>query len=285
MKMWTYESRTAPFVDVFRRTATRAGYNVSIISPGDEPKSFAQFRSHYRHLSVNSEGFELACYRRWFEIAAQVGRDDFFVHADSDLVVQTGFAALPAELRDSGALVASIGVTDNILEQQINAGYSLWTGRRLHDFCDYLVARYEAGADALAAVRADLIAAGNPRASISDMVLLHLWVTEAGVPFVNSNRVIAGQYIDHTFFMPGCLGTSFCMTLGRKALTFRSDGFWLTTSEGDRIRPVSLHLVGRYKIMAPAIEAGDSLGLAARSAYILGGRAGRSLLGTMGIKA
>ncbi len=285
MQMWTYESRNAPFVEVFRRTATRAGYAVNIIGPAAEPPGYTRFRAAYRHLSVNSEGFELACYRRWFEIAARVAPDDHFVHADSDLVVQTGFADLPAELRDSGALVASIGATDDVPEEQINAGYSIWTGRRLHDFCDFLIARYENGADGLAALRDAWVAAGNPRAAISDMVLLYLWVTETGVPFVNSNRVIAGQYIDHTFFMPGCQGTQFRMTLGRKALAFRRDGFWLTTAGGEPVRPVSLHLVGRYKIMAEAIEARDSLGLAAKSAYILGGRAGRGMLGRLGISA
>jgi hypothetical protein len=284
MKMWTYESRTAPFVEVFRRTATKAGYDVSIIAPGAEPPRYTRFRAAYRHLSVNSEGFELACYRRWFEIAERVAPDDHFVHADSDLIVQTGFAALPAELRDSGALVASIGATDDVPEQQINAGYSIWTGRRLHDFCDYLIARYEAGTEGLEALRDRWIAEGNPRAAISDMVLLYLWVAEAGIPFVNSNRVIDGHYIDHTFFMPGCLGTQFRMALGRKALTFRPDGFWLTTTAGEPVRPVSLHLVGRCKIMAEAIEAGDSRGLALKSAYILGGRAGRAALGKLGIK-
>lgn len=285
MKMWTYESRAAPFVEVFRRTATRAGYDVSIIGPAKEPPGYTKFRQVYRHLSVNSEGFELACYRRWFEIAARVSADDHFVHADSDLVVQTPFAGLPPELRDAEALVASIGATDDVPEEQINAGFSIWTGRRIQDFCDYLIARYEQGADDLAALRQRLVAAGNPRASISDMVLLYLWVNETGVPFVNSNRVMAGQYIDHTFFMPGCLGTQFRMTLGRKALEFRPDGFWLTTAAGEAVRPVSLHLVGRYKIMAEAIEQGDQLALALKSAFILGGRAGRKALGTLGIRA
>ncbi len=134
-------------------------------------------------------------------------------------------------------------------------------------------------------MRNDLVAAGNPRAAISDMVLLYLWVTETGVPFVNSNRVIEGQYIDHTLSMPGCLGTQFRMAFGRKALSFRGDGFWLTTTEGAPVRPVSLHLVGRNKLLAPAIEAGDRVGLAARSAYILGGRTGRAVLGRLGIRA
>jgi hypothetical protein len=285
MRMWTFESRSAPFVEVFRRSATAAGYDVRIIAPAAEPPAYSEFRKHYVHLSVNAEGFELACYRRWFEIAAQVAPDDRFVHADSDLMVQTAFADLPAELRAGEALVASIGATDDVLEQQINAGYSVWTGRQLHDFCDFLIAQYKTGAADLAAMRARLITAGNPRTAISDMVLLHLWVSKSGVPFVNSNRIVGGQYIDHTFFMPGCLHGRFRMTLGRKALEFRRDGFWLHTTEGVPVKPVSLHLVGRYKMMAEAIEKGSQIEMAAKSLYILGGRTGRSLMGRLGIRA
>jgi hypothetical protein len=283
--MWSYESRNAPFVDVFRRTASRAGYDVRIIAPEEEPLAYGRFKQVYRHMSVNPEGFELASYRRWFEIAARVAPDDIFIFADSDLVVQTGFADLPAELRDPTAVVASIGATNDVLEQQINAGFSLWTGRRLRDFCDFLIARYETGTDGLAALRDQMIAAGNPRACISDMALLYLWINEAGVPFVNSNRVIEGQYIDHVFFMPGCLGTQFRMTFGRKSLTFRDDGFWLKSLDGAPVRPVSLHLGGRYKILAGAIETGNSPGLALKSAYLVAGRTALGVARRLGIKA
>jgi hypothetical protein len=281
--MWCCEDRRAPFVRVFERTATRAGYDLHIIRPAKEPAGFTQLKRYYQHLSPNPERFELACFRRWFEIAAAVPPGERFVQAESDHVVQTPFQRLPAELRDADALVASIGVTGEVLEEDINGGFSIWTGRRLRDFCDYAVARYERGVDDLADARARGIAAGNPRASISDMTLLHRWVREAGVPFVDSNRVIGGQYVDHNFSMPGCLGARFRTTLGRKALRFAPDGMWLSTSEGAPVRPASLHLGGRYKILAGDVERRDQGRLALKSLYLLGGRTGRRVLGTMGV--
>lgn len=283
MIMWSCEDRDAPFVGVFRRTATRAGYDVRILHPAAEPAGFTELKRHYRHLSPNAERFELASFRRWFEIAANVTPTDRFVLADSDLVVQDGFSALPAELRETTALVGSIGSTDDVLEDGINGGFSIWTGATLHAFCDYMVALYASDFDRLARIHAAKTAAGNPRASISDMTLLYQFVADTNTAFVNSNRVINGGYIDHNFFMPHCLGTRFRTTLGRKSLRFAADGFWLTTENGTPVRPHSLHLGGRYKIMATAIETADSLTLTRHSAYIVAGRTARTLLGKVGI--
>ena len=74
------------------------------------------------------------------------------------------------------------------------------------------------------------------------------------------------------------------MTFGFKSLVFQQDGLWLATDEDVPVRPVSLHLVGHYKVIAEAIEAEDSLGLSVQSDYILGGRTGRAIMGQTGIK-
>lgn len=282
-RMWSCEDRLAPFVDVFRRSAEQAGYDVRIIAPQAEPRGFVELKRHYRHLSPNAERFELASFRRWFEIAQVVAPEERFVLADSDLVVQQPFAALPAELTGFDGVVGSIGATGDVLEDQINGGFSLWTGALLRDFCDYMVAAYAAGEGRLEAILARRIAQGNLRASISDMTLLYNWVHDTDRPFFNSNRLIVGgdgvvHYVDHNFFMPECLGARFRMTLGRKALRFARDGFWLTAEDGAPVRPASLHLGGRYKIMATDIERGSQIGMALRSAYILGGRLGRKML-------
>ncbi len=282
MSIWTCEDRTAPFVGVFRRTATHAGYDVRLIAPAaDLPLGFAKLKVHYRHLSPNPERFELASFRRWFEIAANVVATDRFIVADSDLVVQTAFSNLPSELRDADGLVGSIGVTGHVLEDAINGGFSLWTGAALHSFCDYMVTTYEEEVDELAKLHAAKLAAGNQRASISDMTLLYRWVHDTGQRFTNSNRVIARQYVDHNFFMAECLGTRFAMELGRKAVDFTRNGLTLRTVDGEPIRPDVLHLGGRYKIMAEDLEAHRAIRIAFKSAYILAGRTGRRLLAAL----
>ena len=282
MKIWCCEDRSAVFVDVFRRSAIASGYDLNLIKPGPvSPPGFDKFCSVYRHLSPNPEWFEVATFRRFFEIAALVRPDDRFVLTDSDLVIQTPFAGLPEEIRDFPGVVASIGATAGVLERDINSGFSIWTGRQLRDFCDYAIARYEAGVDDFAAYRAAQIAGGNARASISEMTVSYHWIEESGTPFLNTNRVIDGCYVDHNFLMSECLGTRFAMTLGRKAVRFTKTGIMLATDAGVPVRPASLHLGGRYKIMARDLEAGSQIGLAARSLFILAGRAGRRVLGAM----
>lgn len=288
MKMWSCEDRDAPFVEVFRRTATRAGYDLTIIEPRDAPSGFAELKRHYRHLSPNPERFELASFRRWYEIGARVAPEDRFVLADSDLVIGQAFDNLPAEVRDAVGLAGSIGATADVLEDGINGGFSLWTGRLLHQFCEWMTAVYQGGTDELAALHAAKVAGGNVRASISDMVLLFRFVMETGTPFLNTNRLFRdaedrAHYIDHNFFMPEAMGVRFAMTLGRKAVRF-GEGFRLMTRAGEPVIADSLHLGGRYKIMAEALERGDQRSLAAKSLYVLGGRAGRTGLARLGIQ-
>lgn len=291
MQMWSCEDRTAPFVGVFKRSAEAHGYDLKLIEPAAQtPVGFQRLKATYRHLSPNPEMFELASLRRWFEIAARVSPSDRFVLADSDLLIGQDFGALPTEVRDFEGLVGSIGATHDILEDGINGGFSIWTGRLLRDFCDYMVAGYETGIDKLAALHAAKVAAGKPRASISDMTLLYAWVREAGIPFLNTNRLLRvakGQacYIDHNFFMPEALGARFEMTLGRKAVHWSDSQLRLRTQAGEPVIAFSLHLGGRYKIMAEALERHNQVALAAKSAYILGGRAGRAWLTRLGINA
>jgi hypothetical protein len=289
MRMWSCEDRRAPFVEVFKRSATTHGYDLRMIAPGAvAPTGFAQLKARYRHLSPNPERFELASFRRWFEIAAQVAPNDRFVLADSDLFIGQPFATLPAEVRDFDGLTGSIGATGDVLEDGINRGLSVWTWRLVRQFCDYMVAVYETKTDKLASLHAAKLAMGNARASISDMTLLYGWVQEVGIPFLNTNRLLRDSarrafYIDHNFFMPEGLGLRFAMTLGRKSVHWRDGQMHLRTRDGEPVIAGSIHLGGRYKIVAEDLERHDQLGLALRSAYILGGRTGRSLLSRAGL--
>ncbi|NQW93523.1 MAG: hypothetical protein HQ446_05750 [Polaromonas sp.] len=289
MKMWSCEDRSAPFVDVFKRTAEAHRYDLRLIAPTEPaPAAFQKLKGHYRHLSPNPERFELASFRRWFEIAQRVEPTDRFVLADSDLVIALPFSRLPTEIQDFDGLVGSIGATNDILEDGINGGFSVWTGRFLHDFCSYMVAYYENSSDRLATLHAEKISAGNARASISDMTLLYSWVKDSGIPFFNTNRLLRGKngatvHIDHNFFMPEALHARFEMTLGRKTVSWRDGWLKLRTKDGEIIQAASLHLGGRYKIMADDLERKNQIGLMSKSAYILAGRTARRALGHLGI--
>lgn len=276
------ESRDRPFVEVFRRSAARAGYALTLLRPAPTPPAdFAALARAYRHLSPNAASFELAAIRRYFEIRDAVrGRDPFapFIVADSDVLVLGRPADLPAELEAArGGVAGSIGTTDGQPETDISGHFALWTAPLLGAFCAFACAAYAAGAERLAAIHAARIAAGNPRAAISDMTLIYLFVTDNGLPFVNTNRLFGNTYLDHNIFMSDCADARFRTRLGHKVFNFAGGRTALTTCEGEQVTPLTLHFVGRTKNFMPAVERREPALIALHSAYILAGRTLRRL--------
>src|SRR5438045_7977355 len=63
MHMWSCDDRSAPFIEVFHRTAVQAGYDLRLMSPQlKPPAAFQKLKECYRHLSANTERFELASF-------------------------------------------------------------------------------------------------------------------------------------------------------------------------------------------------------------------------------
>jgi hypothetical protein len=198
--------------------------------------------------------------------------------------VFSSWHSLPAAVREHEGVIGSIGSNGDVLQEDINGGFSLWTGRLLREFCDYTVTSYERNGDELASVRlARQAAVGNSHVAISDMTLLYRWVRDARVPFFNTNRLIRddvgrAHYIDHNFAMGEGLGVRFGMTFGRKKVLWRDGKAELVTRDGETVVADLLHLVGRYKAMASDLEQKNHLRLMIKSAYLRGGRAGRVAL-------
>lgn len=283
MRMLSFDDRTADFIEVFKRSAARTGYALELHGPGQqEPASYTRFKQVYRHLSPNNPSFELASFRRWFELSQHVRRDERVVHADSDLVLFTPWLDMPEEIRSADGIVGSVGVNSGIPERQINVGYSSWTGALLTSFCDYVIASYESRADDLAAIYAEQ-ANYQPYAAISDMALVHLWVAETGVDLVETNRLMTSSkgraiYIDHNITTAEAQGVRFRQFMGRKAMTFREQNAFFMTVQGEPIAAASIHLAGRNKMLARPIERGDRRSIELGSAYLNCGRLARKAL-------
>lgn len=282
-QIWCCEDRSGPFIEVFRRSATAAGYDLRLFAPDAPPADFTALADNYRHLSPNTATFELAVFRRYFEVRdrlaalGQTGAQRFII-ADSDLLVRAGPHDLPAELTGTDALAGSIGTTAGVAETDISPHFSIWSYDQLAAFCAFVGGVYARQPDRLVAIHAARIAAGNRRAAISDMTLLHLWVSEQRVPFVDSNRVFGDLYLDHNITMADCANARFARAFGRKALAFANGGVTLRTTGGAKVRPAILHFVGRSKSYAAAVETGDAAAVAARSLYITAGRQARRWL-------
>jgi hypothetical protein len=286
MRIFCIEDRQLPFVEVFRRSALASGYALTLGPPAAEPCSgFAELARSYVHLSPNSPGFELACFRRFFEVARLAGADERVIISDSDIFIQAGADALPTPVMDligdgeGGGIAASIGMLGGAPEYDASPHFSFWTGRRLRQFCDYLIATYAGNVGALQALHARKLASGAPYASISDMTLIRMWSDEAGVPLLNTNTIVGGRYLDHNISTPGASNGSFREALGRKAIRVEADGIYYVDADGSPIRPATLHLQGRYKVIAPSLEQRSALGILGGSLYIATGRAARRLIG------
>lgn len=198
--------------------------------------------------------------------------------ADSDLFVQCGPDSIPAALTaDAQGFVGSIGVTGGVAELDISPHFSFWTRALLDDFCDFLIEQYRTGLERLKAIYAQRCAVTN-RASISDMTLLYLWVQDRGIAFVNSNQLMAGQYIDHNISSADCANASFATSLGRKSLFLSADGVRLRTTGGASVDPLILHLQGRYKLAAVPLLTRNRMKLWQGSAYIAAGRMARQAM-------
>jgi hypothetical protein len=279
MLLYCAESRRAPFVAVFRRSAETHGFDVCLTNPPAVPSAaFAKFQSSYRHLSVNPPGFELACFRRYFAAQADLAGKSSFVMSDSDIFVQGPWRAFPEPVRDAGCFVGSVGETPKGPEDDISPHFSVWTPVRLADFIDFLIFQYTERIDELQALYARR-SAMTARPSISDMTLLHLWGHARNLKVLNSNVVQSdGSYMDHNVSTPLASNARFRENFGRKQLVLR-DGLWhLRTIEGAWVYPLTLHLQGRYKLAAEPLLARQHGKLYAVSTYISLGRIARRLI-------
>jgi hypothetical protein len=229
------------------------------MSPGaDESLDFAKFRSLYQHLSINPESFELACFRRYFEVLRHTTSGSRFVIADSDLLINDDARNIPSYIKEFDlGIVGSLGMCKGIVEEDVSPHFSFWSHALLRRFVDYLIATYERDIVRLERTFAMRKAAGNNRAAISDMTLLHMFIQDTGVPFLNSNRVIDGQYVDHNFSMAETENATFRLEVGFKAFRDTPRGIAFLTQEQLLIHPLVIHLQGRAKIMAKNLYGGS----------------------------
>ncbi len=281
LPLFCCEDRRGAFIEVFRRSAAASGHDLRLFAPRAQPPAdFAMLAAHYHHLSPNPAAFELAVFRRYFEVRDAVAGTGIgrFVIADSDLLLLGRPAAIPSAWRDSGALVGSIGVTAGVAETDISPHFSFWTPELLGAFCAFAVRTYRDNIEQLRSVHAARTAARQPLVSISDMTLLALWVAADGVPFVDSNRVIDGHYLDHNIGMAACADAVFDHRFGRKSLSFDGGSIALRTAAGAVVRPLLLHFVGRNKRAMAAVEARSRSRLAAHTLTLAAARSVRSLV-------
>jgi hypothetical protein len=278
--LYCAENRRAPFVEVFKHSAQRNGFPVHVVDPGATPTpSYERFARAYRHHSVNSAEFELACFKRYFAAQRDLSAAGHFIMADSDIVVQSRWEDMPAALHATPEhFVGSVGWTADGPEDDTSPHFSRWTKPLLGDFIDFLIKQYEQRPDELSEIYRQR-SLHNARASISDMTLLALWVKRRGIPFTNSNVITHGQaLLDHNISTAWTANGRLRVALGRKQLHLIDDRWSFISDSGQVIQAATLHLQGRYKIAAGAIAERQPVRLYAKSAYIQLGRTVRAVI-------
>lgn len=259
--LYSIEDRQAPFVSAFMNSAVSHGFIPRLIVPtSDESPSFTKFRQVYRHLSINPESFELACFRRYFEIARLAPQGETFIIADSDLLINADASTIPELFTDkTNTLIGSVGCSNKILERDISPHFSFWNLALVNQFIDYLINVYESQASRLQHIYTGRQEAGNKRAAISDMTLLHMFVHDMSVPFINSNQVVDGMLIDHNFSMAECDNSVFRKECGFKAFRRKQGSIRFITTDGKVVYPLAIHLQGRAKMAAQSLAYGHDI--------------------------
>lgn len=255
MRLITIEDRTAPFIDAYKRSATEAGYDLTLAPPStDKPASFRKFEEVYQHHSDNSYAFEISCFRRYFDALELLRQtDEKIIISDSDQILFGSPQELPPQMRCTDTLVGSIGVSKGVKERDISPHFSSWSKGHLKRFTEFLIAKYENKSYELEDIY-KLRKQKNTIAAISDMTLFYLYVKEDGCQFYDTNAVIDGRYIDHNISMADANNCSFRLDCGHKKLISVSSGILLETDMELPVRPLSLHFQGKAKIAAKHIK-------------------------------
>ena len=230
-------------------------------------------------MSINLLDFELACFRRYFLILPLLKPNERFIISDSDLYFNTNISEIPKAIMDfTHGLVGSVGITNGVLEADISPHFSFWTTELLKQFVDYLIYAYEERVHILESIYTQRRQQKGKRVAVSDMTLLHDWVNTQGIPFLNSNQVAGEIYLDHNITMKECLNASFHYRFGRKRIYYDANGLSLQDTQSREVRPLFLHLPGRYKAVSTLLKGDKRFCTDLTSIYIYLGRSIRSLL-------
>ena len=196
-----------------------------------------------------------------------------FIISDSDLYFNANWSKIPKAFMDfTHGLVGSIGITNGVLEADISPHFSFWTTELLKQFVDYLIYAYEERTHVLESIYTQRRQQKGKRVAVSDMTLLHDWITTQRIPFLNSNQVADKLYLDHNITMRECLNATFHCRFGRKRIYYDAKGLRLQDTQNGEICPLFFHLPGRYKAVSTLLHGDRRLCTALTSIYIYLGR-------------
>lgn len=279
MRLISIESRQAPFIDAYKKTALAYGFDLILAQPRNVPPSaFERFSAVYKHYSDNSIEFELSCFRRYFDALALAEGNSEIIISDTDQIILSPPQSLPSIYFEPDLIVGSRGKSKGIPEFDISPHFSKWPVKALHRFTDFIIYTYSENSEILEEEYKRRKAI-HGRAAVSDMTLFNMFIMEEKPPFCDSNSLLFSSYVDHNFSMDESSDGTFCKELGFKAFRKDRSGQIVLVTASDRfIRPISIHFQGRAKVAAKAFSEGRMVEARMRLAMITTARRLRALL-------
>ena len=259
----TYETRSGLHIECFYESARRAGLNVvNVARDTDASSRFETFRKEYFHCSPNPIAFEMACFARYFALSDWMKATSTHqaILCDTDLMFSANAqAALQIFIEPDCPVMLSRPLISGWYENfpELSPHFSYWTTDALEDFLDYLLSLYasRSGKDYLAHTYREAKRL-RPRAGISDMTLLYLWIQSRKRGWQNACLLRNALCVDHNIGMSIQSDRhKMQMEMGMKRLRFLEGLATFETESREPVTAVVMHCQGRYKwIMADILR-------------------------------
>jgi hypothetical protein len=253
-----FETRIVHFLKPYMDKATSLGFNVTLSNNTqlDSSRLFKEFREAYIHYSINPPEFEIACFARYFAIAAMVENDEPFLLTDTDVYITKAFRELQG-YRFNGAFVGSEGFDTNGSVGQISPHCTFWDRALLMNFIQFTLGIYKTEQETgFLKNYYQTQSVKYPGFSISDMNLIYLWIEANKVPYINSNSTKFQFGIDHNISTLLCEDDEFKHFAGRKYLKIKADEITCFLKSGKTQDMALLHFQGSYKAILARFYAG-----------------------------
>jgi len=244
-----FETGPVNYLKPYLEKAKSLGFNVTLTDNPhlEDNKLFKEFLSIYKHYSINSPEFEIACFARYFAIASILKDDEPFLMTDTDVYISKAFKNLQGyNLKDT--FVGSEGFDRRGSEGQISPHCTFWNRALINDFIGFTMETYRKNkeSDFLANYYQSQIERLT-QTGISDMNLLYLWKTQRGITYINSNSTRFEYGIDHNLSSIICQDDEFISFADRKYLKVRGDRITCSLKSGKKMDMALLHFQGPYK--------------------------------------
>jgi len=244
-----FETRQVNYLKPYLDKAKSLGFNVTVTDNAhlENDKLFNEFLRVYKHYSVNSPAFEIACFARYFAIASVLKDDEPFLLTDTDVYITKAFRDLQGYNLE-GTFVGSEGFDERGTEAQIAPHCTMWNRSLLVDFIEFTLDTYRRNyeSDFLRSYYEARIAK-YIHTGVSDMNCIYFWIKQNNVPYINSNSTKFQFGIDHNISTLICEDDEFKSFAGRKYLKVRGDRVTCFLKSGKQQDMSLLHFQGSYK--------------------------------------